>query len=76
MLFFVNCNSLDIPMNNMSKKRSSTPTTHVSGESKLRSVLRSLACAWACEKIPSDLGLGGSFRQVPVLWFPPPVTPG
>ena len=28
----------------------------------------------ACEKVASDLGLGGGFPQV--LWFPPPVTTG
>ena len=28
--------------------------------------------AWACEKVASDLGLGGGFRRV--LRFPPPHT--
>ena len=30
--------------------------------------------AWACEKVASDLGLGGGFRRV--LWFPPLSTTG
>ena len=30
--------------------------------------------AGACEKVASDLGLGGGFRRV--LRFPPPVTTG
>ena len=29
---------------------------------------------WACEKVASDLGLGGGFRRV--LRFPPPHTTG
>ena len=28
----------------------------------------------ACEKVVSDLRLGGGFRMV--LWYPPPVTAG
>ena len=28
--------------------------------------------AWTCEKVASDLGLGGGFRRV--LWFPPLLT--
>ena len=38
------CPVIHIPMNNMSKKRSSTSKIHVSGESKLRSVVRSVNC--------------------------------
>ena len=30
--------------------------------------------AWACEKVASDLGLGGGFRRV--LQFPPLLTTG